>query len=79
MVKSGEQIVQQKCIKEVWYTCMENLHHMLLPMLKWEHGDHASSSIPSMSLPPHAEFPLHNYTHRQCSALEIMMEIYKVG
>ena len=64
----SEALVLQKTIKEVWYICLEALNHMLLPMLKWEHCDQADFLV----------FPLHNYTHRQCHALDTMMEIFKV-
>lgn len=68
---TSEQFVLQKVIKEVWYVCMECMHHMLLPMLKWEHeGVQATPSV---------EFPLHHFTGRQCMALEITMEILRVS
>ncbi len=67
---TSEQFILQKVIKEVWYVCMECMHHMLLPMLKWEHeGVQATPSV---------DFPLHHFTGRQCAALEIMMELLRV-
>jgi hypothetical protein len=67
---TSEQFVLPKLIKEVWYVCLECMHHMLLPQLKWEHdGVEATAGV---------TFPLHHYTGRQCSALEIMMELLKV-
>ena len=68
---TSEQFVLQKVIKEVWYVCMDCLHHMLLPMIKWDHeGVQATPSV---------DFPLHHFTGRQCTALEIMMELLRVG
>lgn len=67
----SEQFVLQKVIKEVWYMCMECMHHMLLPMLKWDH-DTVQASVGFC-------FPVHHYNGRQCTALEVTMEILKVG
>lgn len=68
---TSELFVLQKIIKEVWYVCMECMHHMLLPMLKWEHD--------GVQAAPSVNFPLHHYTPKQCTALEIMMDLLKVG
>ena len=55
----------------VWFVVQESFHHMLLPMLKWEQeGVPASCSV---------QFPPHNYTSRQCTALEMVLENVKVG
>lgn len=55
--------------QEVWYVVLESLHRMLLPMLQWDkEGVQAVSS----------DFPAHNYTNRQCTALETMLEILRV-
>ena len=44
---------------------------MLLPMLKWDQeGISVSCSV---------QFPPHNYTSRQCTALENVLESVKVG
>ena len=55
----------------VWYVVHESLHRMLLPMLKWEQEGTASSENC-------VQFQTHYYTGRQCTALEIMLEILKV-
>ena len=48
---------------------LESMHRMLLPMLQWDkEGVQAVTS----------EFPAHNYTSKQCTALETMLEILKV-
>ena len=50
--------------------CMECMHHMLLPQLKWEHdGVQATASV---------NFPLHHYASKQCTALEVIMDLLKV-
>ncbi len=59
-----------KVIKEVWYICLDSLHRMLLPMLKWERQEGVQR------LP--AQFPKYHYTGRQCTALDITMDILKV-
>ena len=56
-------------LQEVWYVVLESMHRMLLPMLQWDkEGVQAVTS----------EFPAHNYTSKQCTALETMLEILKV-
>ena len=55
----------------VWFVVHESLHRMLLPMLKWDQeGISVSCSV---------QFPPHNYTSRQCTALENVLESVKVG
>ena len=66
---TSEQFVLQKVIKEGWYVVVECLHHMLLPMLKWEYD--------GVQATPTANFPLHHFTSRQCTALELMMDLLK--
>ena len=57
-------------IKELWHICVEGLHRMLLPMLKYDQdgGDRFSD----------VEFTAHHYNTKQCGALEALAEILKV-
>ena len=69
IAETCEQQIMQKVMKEVWYVCLESLHRMLLPMLKWEHEGMQAL---------HIEFPSTHYSPKQCAALEVTMDILKV-
>ena len=66
-----EQVITKLVIKELWHICIEGLHRMLLPMLKYdqEGGDD--------SLNGEVEFTAHHYNSKQCSALEALGDILK--
>ncbi len=65
-----EPSIMSKVIKEVWYICLDSLHRMLLPMLKWERQEGVQKTP--------VQFPKYHYTGRQCTALDITMDILKV-
>ena len=68
-ISSFHNFIHLFLLQEVWYVVLESLHRMLLPMLQWDkEGVQAVSS----------DFPAHNYTSRQCTALETMLEILRV-
>jgi len=66
---NSEKLVTTKVIKVLWYVTHESLHRMLLPMLKWELEGTSSNNC--------VQFQTHFYTGRQCTALEIVLEILK--
>ena len=64
-------MITKLVIKELWHICVEGLHRMLLPMLKYDQdgGGERSSEI---------QFIAHHYNTKQCCALEALAEILKV-
>ena len=65
-----EQIVTKLVIKELWHICVESLHCMLLPTLKYDHeGEDSAINV---------NFTAHHYNTKQCSALEALGDILKV-
>ena len=66
-----ELVITKLVIKELWHICVEGLHRMLLPMLKYDQdgGGERSSEI---------QFIAHHYNTKQCCALEALAEILKV-
>ena len=70
VAETCEHIITKLVIKELWNICMETLHRMLLPMLKYEQeGEDGASDV---------EFIAHHYSTKQCCALEALGDVLKV-